>query len=86
MVYEIYYTPPTGKSPILKYGISDMKRNDINRPESQVKRLRSRYGASVDWKIKMFAPTNAAARASELGYVGKHIFIWDARPLEQFRP
>jgi RHS repeat-associated protein len=86
LVYEITYNPPTGQSPTLKYGISDITKRDDNRPELQVARLKSLYGASVAWKVRLFAPGNAAARAAEQGFVDAHIGFWGARPREQIRP
>jgi RHS repeat-associated protein len=86
LVYEITYNPPTGLSPTLKYGISDITKRDDNRPEMQVARLKSVYGASVAWKVRLFAPGNAAARAAEQGFVDAHIGLWGARPREQIKP
>ncbi len=86
MIYEFTYKPPARKSPTLKYGITDMYKQGRSRPENQITYLKALFGASVDWKVKLFAPNNAAARAAELGFVQTHQAIWGERPIAQLRP
>jgi len=69
LVYEINYNPPVGASPTLKFGITDLVKRDVDRPEQQMARLRAKYGASVQWKVKLFAPNSSAARAAEQALV-----------------
>jgi RHS repeat-associated protein len=86
LIYEIYYNPPAGASPTLKFGITDLIKRDDDRPEGQMARLTAIYGASVDWKVKLFAPNNSAARAAEQGLVDGHYTQYGYAPIEQFLP
>jgi len=86
LIYEIYYNPPAGASPTLKFGITDLVKRDDDRPEEQMARLKAIYGASVDWKVKLFAPNNSAARAAEQGLVDGHYGHWGYAPIEQYLP
>lgn len=80
MVYEIYYHPPPGLSSTLKYGISYITKNIYDRPENQIQKLKSIYGAPVNWKLKLFVPNNGAARGAEKLFVNTHILIWGICP------
>jgi RHS repeat-associated protein len=86
IVYQFTYTPTDGRTPILKYGISDYLRYDFDRPERQMPRLISEYGASVKLLIIAHTMGREKALAIEQDYVNKHQKIWNEMPREQINP
>ncbi len=88
IVYQFSFTPPPGdpRTPILKYGISDMVRNGFDRPEKQLAGFMAKYGASVKLLIIDHTPTRLSAKASETKSVLEHKIKYGERPREQSLP
>ncbi len=86
IVYQFSFTPNDGKTPVLKYGISDAYRNGFNRPESQLAGFRARYGSTVTMRVLTRTINRAAALFIEAGLVAKHRAQWGQMPRDQVRP
>jgi hypothetical protein len=87
-VYQFSFTPPQGdtRTPILKYGISDMVRNGFDRPELQLPGVMARYGASVKLLIIDHVANKAQAKAAEQEKVDQHFKRWKEMPRDQLLP
>jgi RHS repeat-associated protein len=87
IVYAFGFAAKDGKTPILKYGISDEYRNFMNRPESQLAALRAKYGPTVMYSIYTRTTNRVEALIIEAGLVAEHKLMWNgALPREQLRP
>jgi RHS repeat-associated protein len=88
IVYEFSFTPPPGdtRTPILKYGISDMVRNGFVRPENQYAGFVARYGASVKLLIIDHVANRGQAKAAEQNKVNQHVKKWNEMPRDQLKP
>jgi RHS repeat-associated protein len=86
IVYKFTFAPKDGKTPVLKYGISDVYRNGFNRPEGQLAAFKAIYGQTVTMQVLTRTVNRAAALFIEAGLVGKHVSQWGVMPREQKRP
>ena len=86
IVYYFTYDAKPGQSTILKYGISDELRNSLERPERQLGKLRSKYGASVNYNIYIRTNNREQALFVERLMVTQHVNRWSYKPIEQDRP
>jgi hypothetical protein len=87
IVYAFGFNAKDGKTPILKYGISDEARNGMDRPESQLEGFRRKYGPTVMYSIYTRTISRQMALFIELQLVGEHKAQWNgALPREQLRP
>jgi hypothetical protein len=87
IVYAFGFAATDGKTPILKYGISDEYRNGFDRPESQLAALRAKYGPTVMYSIYARTISRQMALVIESGLVAEHKAMWNgAMPREQIRP
>lgn len=85
-VYQFTFTPTDAKTPVLKYGISDVYRNGLDRPENQVPILKAMYGATVKYQTLTRTVSRAHALYIERLYVTKHVSAWGKMPHAQTRP
>jgi RHS repeat-associated protein len=79
-------SPSDPKTPVLKYGISDVKRNGFDRPELQEAGLKALYGPSVKYTILTRTVNRAHALFLEKLLVTKHVALWKEMPREQTYP
>lgn len=86
IVYEFTFTPTDGRSPVLKYGISDEFRYGLIRPERQKAMLSALYGASVSMRILTRTLNREQALMIEQNLVDRHYAQWSERPREQILP
>jgi hypothetical protein len=86
IVYEFYFTPIDKKTPILKYGISDVSRYGMDRPDNQLAAMKAAYGASANYRILTRTVNRATALFIEQSLVTKHVATWKEMPREQTRP
>lgn len=86
IVYQFTFTPKDGKTPVLKYGISDVYKNGLSRPENQLKAFQARYGATVTMRVLTRTLNRVSALFIESGLVSKHRVQWGEMPREQVRP
>ncbi len=86
IVYEFVFTPSDGRTPILKYGISDEYKNSTERPELQLPRLQSLFGTTVTWHIYTRTINRQQAEFIERLMVTQHVNRWGYKPRDQDRP
>lgn len=86
IVYMFTYIPTDGKTPVLKYGISDVYRNGFDRPDSQEAALIALYGPTVKQTILTRTVNRAHALFIERSLVTKHVVNWGEMPREQISP
>jgi RHS repeat-associated protein len=86
IVYVFGFGAKDGKTPILKYGISDEYKWSMDRPENQIDGLRKKYGPTVMYTIYARVINREAASALEAKLTLEHLAIWGDRPREQRRP
>jgi RHS repeat-associated protein len=88
IVYEFSFTPAPGdkRTPILKYGISDLVRNGFDRPELQLPWFMAQYGASVKLLIIDHVANRAQAKAVEQQKIDEHDEKWNEMPRRQLLP
>ncbi len=87
IMYRFTFVPNDDKTPILKYGISDVYRFDMmQKPESQLAAFRATYGSTVQYTVLMRTMNRAETLAIELELVGEHYKVWNAMPRAQIRP
>lgn len=86
IVYEFVYTPSNAETPVLKYGISDMYSNGMDRPQNQLAGLTARFGTSVTWHVYTRTTNREQALFIERLLVTQHVSKWGYKPLAQDRP
>jgi RHS repeat-associated protein len=86
IVYAFGFAAKDGRTPILKYGISDEYRYSFDRPESQLAKLRAQYGPSVMFSIYERTISRQMALMVERKLVTDHVRQWGEMPREQDRP
>lgn len=86
IVYEFTFIPSDGRTPVLKYGISDEFRNGLDRPELQLPIFRKFYGKTVEYKILTRTLNRKEALEVERLLVDQHFAIWSHMPREQQFP
>jgi RHS repeat-associated protein len=86
IVYQFSFTPSDDRTPVLKYGISDVYRNGLSRPEGQLASFIARYGATVTMRVLTRTVNREAALFIEAGLVAKHRAQWGEMPRDQVRP
>ena len=86
IVYEFIFTPKDGRTPILKYGISDEYKNSMERPELQLPRLKSMFGTTVTWHVYTRTLNRQQALFVEQLLVTQHVNKWGYKPRDQTLP
>jgi RHS repeat-associated protein len=86
IVYSFTFAPVDGKTPVIKYGISDEFRNGINRPERQFLGIQQRWGLTVKMQILTRTINREQALYYESQLVNQHFNFWQTMPREQIRP
>jgi len=87
IVYAFGFAATDGKTPILKYGISDEYKNLMDRPENQLAGLRAKYGPTVMYSIYARTINRGTALMIEAQLVREHKADWNgALPREQLSP
>ncbi|RXK81422.1 RHS repeat-associated core domain-containing protein [Filimonas effusa] len=86
IIYRFTFNATDGKTPVLKYGISDVYSNGLDRPENQKAALMSAYGSSVNYVIMARGVNRLNALFLEQLLVSKHVQQWGYMPREQVRP
>ncbi len=86
IVYEFNFKPTDHLTPIIKYGISDLAKNGLDRPENQLARFKAIYGSTATYRILTLTNNRQAALNKEQQLVNDHFKIWRAMPREQINP
>jgi hypothetical protein len=86
IVYYFIFTPNDGGTPILKYGISDMLKYDMDRPEAQLPGLRAMFGSSTTFFIYSHTTNRDHALFVERLLVTQHFNKWGYMPRVQKSP
>jgi RHS repeat-associated protein len=86
IVYAFGFGAKDGRTPILKYGISDEYRWGMDRPEVQLAKLRAKYGPTVMFSIYTRTISREMALFVEQQLVTDHVKLWGEMPREQDRP
>ncbi|HWB90839.1 MAG TPA: RHS repeat-associated core domain-containing protein, partial [Puia sp.] len=86
IVYAFGFAAKDGRTPILKYGISDEYRWGMDRPEAQLAKLRAKYGPTVMFSIYTRTISRQMALFVEQKLVTDHVKLWGELPREQDRP
>jgi RHS repeat-associated protein len=86
IVYTFGFAPTDGRTPILKYGISDETRWGTGRPDAQLAALRAKYGPTVMYSIYARTVSRQMALTIEANLVSAHKETWGELPREQLRP
>ncbi len=86
IVYAFGFAAKDGKTPILKYGISDEFRFGMDRPEAQLAALRAKWGPTVMYSIYARTINRGMALLIEQQLVTEHFKLWNAMPREQIKP
>lgn len=87
IVYAFGFAATDGKTPILKYGISNEYRWGMDRPESQLANFRDKYGPTVMYSIYSRTISREMALIIEAKLVAEHKQMWNgALPREQLKP
>jgi RHS repeat-associated protein len=86
IVYAFGFAAKDGRTPILKYGISDEYRYSLDRPENQLAGLRAKYGPTVMMSIYARTIDRNMALYIEQKLVSDHVTVWGEMPREQIRP
>lgn len=86
IVYAFGFAAKDGRTPILKYGISDEFRWSMDRPEAQIAALRRKYGPTVMYSIYARTINRFQALMVERQLVTDHVALWKEMPREQDLP
>lgn len=86
IVYAFGFAAKDGRTPILKYGISNEYRWGMDRPEGQLAGLRAKYGPTVMLSIYTRTISREMALYVERKLVTEHVNLWKEMPREQDRP
>jgi hypothetical protein len=86
IVYAFGFAAKDGRTPILKYGISDEYKWSLDRPENQLAGLRAKYGPTVMMSIYTRTISRNMALYIERRLVTEHVATWKEMPREQDRP
>jgi len=86
IVYQFTFTPLDGKTPVIKYGISDVTRWGMNRVYKQLVLYRLMFNQSVDFKILTRTHDRAHVKFIEQLKVSQHVAQWKEMPRDQINP
>lgn len=86
IVYSFTFLPTDGRTPVIKYGISDELRNGLNRPERQLLAFQIRWGFTVKMNILLRTVNREQALYYEQQLVNQHVDFWGRMPRDQQRP
>jgi len=86
IVYTFTFTPKDNRTPVIKYGISDVYAQGMNRPNSQLANYQARFGASVRLMIMGRTLNRFQAKFIERSLVTKHVSDWGEMPRDQRSP
>jgi len=86
LLYEFFFTPTDGFTPIIKYGVADMYSTGYDRPEKQLPVFQTLFGASVNWRPVLSAPNRALVLEVEDAAVKAHIAIYGYKHRLQIKP
>jgi len=86
IVYEFVFTPTDGRTPTIKYGVSDEYVWGLDRPERQIAQFRAMYGSSVTWHLYCRTLNRDQALFVEKLLTTQHVNKWGYKPRQQVRP